>query len=691
MNNRYIIGIYLGTTTCCVGVWKNGIVEIIPNDYGTRTTQSIISFTKKETLIGESAKLQMIRNSENTIYDSKLLIGRKFDDPEIQNNIKSWSFKLIKDTKSNKPLIQVNYQNEKRNFLPEEILGLLLYKIKKISNSYIGKKVTDAIITVPSYFNDSQRQSIKDSCRIAGLNILRIIDEPIAATVAYELNKYNDKERNILVFHLGGRTCNVSILKLDNDVFEVISTVYDNNLGGQDFDNQLLNYCFRELKKKTNIDISKNQNVIEKLKRGCEKAKINLSFVDETEVDINSLFINNNFIISIKRSEFEDLCKDYFNKCIKIVERTIKDSKINKEKIDYIILTGGCSRIPKIQTMLSDYFNGKELCKSINPDEVVAIGTAIQGGIINDDEDDDNLLILIDVILLSLGIEIINGKMDFIINRNKKIPIKCTKRYETIKDNQNSIKLRVYKGERLLANQNNNINIKMVNNLSDEEIDQLIEEGNKMKENDLKILKKRNNNYENSDLIDNSKENMLNLSLGIELMNGEMKKIIPRNTKLPFKNSYFYEAEVNNNNEILLKIYQGERILAIGNFLVKKMKLSFSEKLKSVKLEIIFELDENFILKVICKNINSGEIISNIEIQINNEFEEEYIEEKVENSISMEKTDKIKLKQNNLKLEIKQYALKMIEKANEALKWIENHQKESIEVYSQQLEKLKKI
>ena len=677
----------------------------------------------------------MTRNYNNTIYDFKNFIGRNYDDPEFQNNMKFWPFKVIKDTISNKPLIQVNYLRIKKTFYPEEILSMLISKMKNISEDYLGYKVSNAVITVPAYFNDSQRQATIDAAKIAGLNVLQIIDEPIAAAIAYGLDNENNEEKYILVFDLGGGTCDVSILYLYDYMFEVKSTAGDNHLGGQDFDNRLLEYCIIEFKNYTDIDISKNQKAIRRLKLVCEYAKMNLSSLLETNIDIESLAEGEDFSVTVTRREFEDLCKDYFNKCIKIVERALNDSKLSKNEIDEIILTGGSSRIPIIQEMLKNYF-GKELNKSIHPDEAVAYGAAIQAAKINNNDNDDiERLVLLDFIPLSLGIELVNGKMDFIIKRNTIIPIKYTQRYKTTKDNQNKIKLRVYQGERLIANknkflgeciienipkklkgkvkidvtfevdinciihvtaklidsnQNNNINIQMINNLSDYKIEKLIEEGNKMEENDLKIIEENNNNYDNNDLID-IEEYILNMSLGIELMNGEMKKIIPRNSKIPFKNSFLYNAKVNDDNEILLKFYQGERILAIGNFLLKKIKLSFKEKIQFIELEIIFELDVNLILIVKCKNISSGEIISNIEIQINNEFEEEYIEEKLENSINMENSDKIKIKQNNLKFEIEQYALKMIEKGNEALKWIKNHQKENIQVYTQILEDLKQI
>ena len=456
MNDELSIGIDLGTTYCYVGIYKNGNVDTIPNEIGLTTTPSIVSFTANERLVGEGAKSQLIKNSENTVYDSKLLIGRKFNDPEIQNNIKFWPFKVIKNPNSNKPLIQVNYKKEKKNFEPEEISAMIIQKMKQMSENYLGYEVNDAVITVPSYFNVSQREATKEAGRIAGLNELRIINESTAAAIAYGLNN-NNYERNILVFHLGGRTCDVSILKLDDSVFELISTAFDNHLGGQDFDNQLLKFCIKEFKEYSGIDISNNQKAIRRLKICCESAKKKLSFSDETTIDIDALAEGEDFNIIISCPQFEDLCEELFNECIYLVEKALKESKINKGKINDIILSGGSTRIPKIQNMLSEYFNRKKLHKSINPEEVVAYGAAIQAAKINNLKDDDNLekLVLLDITPLSLGIELGNGKMDYIIQRNTKIPCKLIKRYKTTKDNQNIIKLRVYEGERLIANKIN--------------------------------------------------------------------------------------------------------------------------------------------------------------------------------------------------------------------------------------------
>ena len=325
MDNELSIGIDLGTTYCCVGIFRNGKVDIIPNENGSRTTLSMVSFTKKERIIGESAKNIMTRNYENTVYDSKRLIGRNYDDPEIQNGMKLWPFKVIKDTKSNKPLIQVNDKGEKKSFYPEEISAMLLSKMKQIAKDFLNHEVTNAVITVPTYFNDSQRKATINAARIAGLNVLRIINEPVAAAIAYRLYNQSDYEKYILVFDLGGGTCDASILYLDDDIIKVKSTAGDNHLGGQDFDNRLVEYCIKEFKDQTSIDVSKNQKAIRRLKLVCERAKIYLSSSQEYIIDIDCLYEGEDLMLTISRPEFGDLCGDYFNRCIQIMERALND------------------------------------------------------------------------------------------------------------------------------------------------------------------------------------------------------------------------------------------------------------------------------------------------------------------------------------------------------------------------------
>ncbi len=448
------IGIHLGLNNCCVGVWRNKKVEIAPNENGERTTPAIVSFTENNILIGELAKDRMTRNYENTVYDSKLLIGRKFDDEVIQRNIKLWPFKIIKDIKSNRPLIQVNYLNEKKSFYPEEITAILLKKMKQISENYLGQEVNNAVITIPVYFNDSQRQATKDAGRIAGLNVLRIINEPTAAAIAYGLEHKDENEKFILVFDLGGGTFDVSILSISNEAFEVKASTGDTHLGGEDFDEVLVKHCLDSIKKKYKIDLSNDKEVIKKLKIACENAKKDLSSAQETTITIEKLNKIENFEMKILRSDFENKCDELFKKCIPFITNALKDAKLTKDKIDEIVLVGGSTRIPKIQEMVKEYFN-KAPRKDINPDEAVAYGAAFQAyNISNNEEGDLEQLVVVDVTPLSLGIEILGGYMSTIIKRNKPIPIKVTKEYFTVVDYQEKGDVKVYQGERKYAKDN---------------------------------------------------------------------------------------------------------------------------------------------------------------------------------------------------------------------------------------------
>ena len=456
MSEDIAIGIDLGTTYSCVAVWKNGKVEIIPNDLGERTTPSVVTFTDHERLVGQSAKNQITRNYQNTIYDAKRLIGRRFDEPEVQKDIKAWPFKVVKDPKKNRPLIQVTYKKEQKTFLPEEISAMVLEKMKKYAEDYLGHKVNDAVVTVPAYFNDGQRQATKDAGKIAGLNVLRIINEPTAAAVAYGLDSQNNTERNILVFDLGGGTFDVSVLSLDGQLFEVRSTRGDTHLGGEDFDNALLKFCIDEFKSQSDIDISKNQKALRRLKVVCEKAKRDLSSTQQTNIDVAALAEGEDFNINITRPQFEDMCHDLFQKCVQPVKDALNDANIKEKDISDIVLVGGSTRIPKIQEIVRKMFGGKELNKTINPDEAVAYGAAVQAAIVNNVEDDEGLerLVLIDVAPLSLGIETADKRMSVLINRNTSIPTSKTNTYQTSEDNQDGFYIQVYQGERQIAKEN---------------------------------------------------------------------------------------------------------------------------------------------------------------------------------------------------------------------------------------------
>ena len=449
------LGIDLGTTYSCVALWKNGKVEIIPNDIGERTTPSVVSFTKNERLIGQAAKNQITKNYQNTIYDAKRLIGRRFDDPEVQYDMKTLPFKIEKDQIRNRLLISVEYKNQKKKFLPEEISAMILDKLKSTAEDYLGKKIYDTVLTVPAYFNDNQRQATKDAGRIAGLNIIRMINEPTAAAIAYGLNNKDENEKHILVFDLGGGTFDISILTVDNSLFEVRATRGDTHLGGEDFDNKLMRYCIQEFKEDTGIDIENNQKVLRRLKVACEKAKRELSLSQQVEIDIDSLAGGQDFNIKITRPQFEEICNDLFERCLKPIELALKDAQLEKDKIDDIVLIGGSTRIPKIQEIVKEFFNNKELNKSINPDEAVAFGAAVQAAIVNNIEDTGlERLVLLDVAPLSLGVKTANGQMNVLIPRNTTIPCEQKSYYATAEDDQASFLIEVYQGERELASQN---------------------------------------------------------------------------------------------------------------------------------------------------------------------------------------------------------------------------------------------
>ena len=736
--NKRILGIDIGTVNSSVSIWNNGKPEIIPNEENNNITPSIVSFTKNERIIGENAISQLIINYPNTIYDIKRFIGKEYE--EIEKDKKYYPFKIVKEITSNKIKIHLTFKDKIEEFYPEEILACLYEKMKQISKEYLKTEINDAIITCPAHFNIIKRKDIQTSAKIAGLNIIRILNKTTSAALTYRNLNDNKDDKNVLFFHLGGGNYEVSIILFENNLIGVKSIDGDSHFGGIDFDNKLVDFCVEKFKKKYNIDMYNDEKAIARLKKECVKKKIELSNCNKVTIEVDNLKDDHDFNINLTRNDFEEICKDLFNKCIPIIEKVLKNAKLTKEKIGDIILLGGSSKIPKIKEIIKNYFKREINDNIINPKESISIGASIQGAIINNIADENlKKLTLFDICCGSIGV-VRKGEMKFLIPKDSIIPCKKTEKYKTTKDNQDTLVLKIYQGENKIAKENKflgnwiisnipqkpkgeiiidvdyeidinnflsvtartiekdknhkikNINILKVdidNNVMDEElIDELIEKEKDLEEEDekeyqrnklknqlerylyeiekigteeekliaekyLKWLKENPNEsvekYEeklrqlkNSVKINfDDLDNIIPLSLGLELRNGEMDFLIRRNTRLPYEKTYTFKTGIDNQSKIVLRVYQGERIVAqenkfLGKFIISNIP---SRPKGEVKVDVRFMLQNKDVMHIQVK-INGLNQINNFTYNIENDYDEREIEKLVKIAKEKEKEDR---------------------------------------------------
>ncbi|KAF0300929.1 Heat shock protein IV [Amphibalanus amphitrite] len=445
------IGIDLGTTYSCVGVFQNGKVEIIANDQGSRTTPSYVAFSETEWFAGEVAKSQSLRNPKNTVFDAKRMLGRGFDDEELRRDMKRWPFKVIDDRGI--PKIEVQYKNKTKLFTPVEISSMMLTKMKMTAEAYLGKTVAKAVITVPAYFTNAQRQATKDAGKIAGLDVMRIINEPTAAVLAYGLDKKLDEEQKVLIFDLGGGTFDVSVLAYADQVFQVMATAGDTHLGGEDFDHRLVEHFANEFKRQHKKDPRTSSLAMRRLKVACEEAKRTLSSTSVAHVNVDSLLEGIDFAGKVSRARFDELCGDLFRKTLDTVQSALDDANLKRTDIDEVILVGGSTRIPKVRKLLQDFFDGKKLNLRINADEAVAFGATVQAATLSGQEV-PGVDLLIDVIPYSLGVR--EGENNFakFIERNSHVPIRVEKEFVLGRDYQTAAQVDIYEGEHPNARNN---------------------------------------------------------------------------------------------------------------------------------------------------------------------------------------------------------------------------------------------